>query len=95
PQANGGTLTVTQADPAGNVSPAVTLAAPDTTPPVAPTASINGDGTSVSGTGEAGATVTVRNAAGQVLGTAVVDAQGGYTLPLTTPQANGGTLTIT
>ncbi len=95
PQANGGTLTVTQADPAGNVSPAVTLAAPDITPPVAPTASINGDGTSVSGTGEAGATVTVRNAAGQVLGTAVVDAQGGYTLPLTTPQANGGTLTIT
>ncbi|OMJ32347.1 hypothetical protein BSZ14_08530 [Sphingomonas sp. Sph1(2015)] len=95
PQANGGTLTVTQADPAGNVSPAVTLAAPDITPPVAPTASINGDGTSVSGTGEAGATVTVRNAAGQVLGTAVVDAQGGYTLPLTTPQANGGTLTVT
>ncbi|MFN3776300.1 BapA/Bap/LapF family large adhesin [Sphingomonas parapaucimobilis] len=95
PQANGGTLTVTQADPAGNVSPAVTLAAPDTTPPVAPTASINGDGTSVSGTGEAGATVTVRDAGGQVLGTAVVDAQGGYTLPLTTPQANGGTLTVT
>ncbi|WP_347093053.1 BapA/Bap/LapF family large adhesin [Sphingomonas parapaucimobilis] len=95
PQANGGTLTVTQADPAGNVSPAATLTAPDTTPPVAPTASINGDGTSVSGTGEAGATVTVRNAAGQVLGTAVVDAQGGFTLPLTTPQANGGTLTVT
>ncbi|MGJ7455080.1 Ig-like domain-containing protein, partial [Sphingomonas parapaucimobilis] len=95
PQANGGTLTVTQADPAGNISPAVTLTAPDTTPPVAPTASINGDGTSVSGTGEPGATVTVRNAAGQVLGTAVVDAQGGYSLPLTTPQANGGTLTVT
>ncbi|WP_168371481.1 BapA/Bap/LapF family large adhesin [Sphingomonas sp. Leaf257] len=95
PQANGGTLTVSQADPAGNVSPATTLTAPDTIPPALPTASINGDGTSISGTGEAGATVTVRNAAGQVLGTAIVDAQGGYTLPLTTPQANGGTLTVT
>ncbi|QXT35501.1 BapA prefix-like domain-containing protein [Sphingomonas sanguinis] len=95
PQANGGTLTVTQADPAGNVSPAATLAAPDITPPAAPTATINGDGTSITGTGEAGATVTVRNAAGQVLGTAVVGAQGGYTLTLTTPQANGGTLSVT
>ncbi|HIV78364.1 MAG TPA: BapA prefix-like domain-containing protein, partial [Candidatus Sphingomonas excrementigallinarum] len=95
PQANGGTLTVTQADPAGNVSPAATLTAPDITPPAAPTATINGDGTSITGIGEAGATVTVRNAAGQALGTAVVGAQGGYTLPLTTPQANGGTLTVT
>ncbi|GAA3263748.1 hypothetical protein GCM10020258_29470 [Sphingomonas yabuuchiae] len=38
--------------------------------------------------------MTVRNAAGQVLGTAVVGAQGAYTLTLTTPQANGGTLTV-
>ncbi|WP_322964062.1 BapA/Bap/LapF family large adhesin [Sphingomonas fuzhouensis] len=95
PQANGGTLTVTQSDPAGNVSPAASLAAPDITPPAVPSATINGTGTSITGTGEAGATVTVRTAAGQVLGTATVDAQGGYTLTLTTPQANGETLTVT
>ncbi|KTT99357.1 hypothetical protein NS355_06810, partial [Sphingomonas yabuuchiae] len=95
PQANGGTLTVTQSDPAGNTSPATTIAAPDITAPTAPTATIAGDGTSVTGTGEPGATVTVRDPAGQPLGTATVDAQGNYTLPLTTPQANGGTLIVT
>ena len=44
---------------------------------------------------EPGATVTVRDPAGQPLGTATVDPQGNYTLPLATPQANGETLTIT
>ncbi|WP_230482123.1 BapA/Bap/LapF family large adhesin [Sphingomonas sp. Leaf21] len=95
PQTNGQAVTVTQADPAGNVSPGLGVSAPDTTPPAAPTATLGGQGTTVTGTGEAGATVTVRNGAGQVLGTAVVGAQGGYTLTLTTPQTNGGTLTVT
>ncbi|MEG3090598.1 BapA/Bap/LapF family large adhesin [Sphingomonas sp. PB1R3] len=95
PQANGGTVTVTQADPAGNVSPAATFNAPDTTPPVAPTATITGNGATVTGTGEPGATVTVRDAGGQVLGTTPVAADGGYSVTLTTPQANGGTLTVT
>ncbi|QRY96341.1 BapA prefix-like domain-containing protein [Sphingomonas paucimobilis] len=95
PQANGQQITVTQTDAAGNVSPATTINAPDITPPAVPTAAINGQGTTITGTGEPGATVTVRNAAGQVLGTATVDAQGNYTLTLTTAQANGGTLTVT
>ncbi|MFE8583312.1 BapA/Bap/LapF family large adhesin [Sphingomonas sp. NCPPB 2930] len=95
PQANGGTLTVTQADAAGNVSPAATLTVPDTTAPAAPTATLGQNGDTVTGTGEPGATVSVRDAAGQVIGTATVDAQGNYTLTLTTPQANGGTLTVT
>ncbi|WP_183988974.1 Ig-like domain-containing protein, partial [Sphingomonas zeae] len=94
PQTNGQPVTIVQSDAAGNVSPSATTTAPDITPPVAPTATISGDGASVTGTGEPGATVTVRNAAGQVLGTATVGAQGSYTLPLTTPQANGGTLTV-
>ena len=38
--------------------------------------SLNGTGLAVSGTGEAGATVSVTNAAGTVLGTAVVNADG-------------------
>ena len=95
PQANGETLTVTQSDPAGNISPATTISAPDTSAPTAPTAIIAADGASISGTGEPGATVTVRDAAGQPLGTATVDPQGNYTLPLATPQANGETLTVT
>ena len=95
PQNNGGTLTVTQSDPAGNASPAVAIAAPDTTPPAAPTVTINGTGTQVTGTGEPGATVTVRTAAGTPIGTAVVAADGSYTVNLGTPQANGGTLTVT
>ncbi|WP_294237294.1 BapA/Bap/LapF family large adhesin [uncultured Sphingomonas sp.] len=94
PQANGGTLTVTQSDPAGNISPAITLTAPDITPPAAPTATITGDGTGITGTGEPGATVTVRDATGQSLGTAIVGAGGTYTLSLTTPQTDGGTLIV-
>ncbi|MDQ1231897.1 hypothetical protein QE379_003323 [Sphingomonas sp. SORGH_AS 879] len=95
PQTNGQPVTVTQSDAAGNTSPGLSVSAPDTTPPIAPTATLTGQGTTITGTGEAGATVTVRDAAGQVLGTAIVGAQGGYTLTLTTPQTNGGTLTVT
>jgi VCBS repeat-containing protein len=94
PQNNGQTVTVTQTDPAGNVSPSTTAHAPDTTPPAAPTGAINPNGTIVTGTGEPGATVTVRNGSDAVIGTAVVNAQGSYTVTLTTPQNNGGTLTI-
>ena len=95
PQTNGGTLTVTQADPAGNVSPATSTAAPDTTAPAAPTAAVTGDGAQVTGRGEPGATVTVRDPSGAVIGTAVVAADGTYTVTLPTPQTNGGTLTVT
>ncbi|SUJ24274.1 Uncharacterised protein [Sphingomonas paucimobilis] len=90
-----GTLTVTQSDAAGNASPAASVAAPDLTPPTAPTATIDDEGTSISGTGEPGATVSVRDGAGVVLGSTTVDAQGNYTLALDTPQANGEALTVT
>ncbi|MEJ8631741.1 Ig-like domain-containing protein [Sphingomonas sp. I4] len=65
------------------------------TAPSAPTATVNGQGTTITGTGEPGATVTVRDASGQPLGSTTVGSNGNYTLPLTTPQANGGTLTVT
>jgi len=85
PQANGQTLHVTQADAAGNVSPATSALAPDITPPLAPAATVNADGTAVTGTGEPGATVHVFNAAGTEIGTAVVAGNGSYTATLTTP----------
>ncbi len=93
-QANGGTISVVQADAAGNVSAAVPLAAPDITPPAVPVAQIANDGSVVTGMGEAGATVTVRNAASVVIGTATVAADGSFTATLTPAQANGGTISV-
>ncbi|NWO67994.1 hypothetical protein GY966_24290, partial [Escherichia coli] len=61
---DGGMLQVTQTDPSGNVSPGTTVTTPDLVAPTAPTATIAPDGTSVSGTGEPGATVTVTGAGG-------------------------------
>ncbi|MEG3163993.1 Ig-like domain-containing protein [Sphingomonas sp. PB2P19] len=95
PQRDGQTLQVTQADAAGNVSPTVAALAPDLTAPAAPTAAVNGDGTVVTGLGEAGATVRIVTAAGTEIGTAVVAPDGTYSATLLTPQANGGTLQVT
>ncbi len=94
-QTNGQVLRVTQADVAGNVSPQATTTAPDTTPPAAPSATVNATGTIVTGTGEPGATIHVRNALGTEIGTAVVAANGSYSATLTTPQANGETVSVT
>lgn len=90
---NGETVRVTLADAAGNTSPAVTADAPDTTAPAAPSGlTISDDGTSISGSGEAGATVTVRGPGGQVVATGTVGAGGGFTLPLTPPLGNQETV---
>ncbi len=95
PQTNGQTLGITQADAAGNVSPRVPTIAPDTTPPAAPSGVVTADGTVVNGSGEAGATISITNPAGTVIGTATVAANGSYSVTLTTPQTNGQTLGIT
>ncbi|WP_268795123.1 BapA/Bap/LapF family large adhesin, partial [Sphingobium sp. Leaf26] len=95
PQTDGQTLGITQADAAGNVSPRVPTIAPDTTPPVAPTGVVTSDGTVVNGSGEAGATISITNPAGTVIGTATVAANGSYSATLTTPQTDGQTLGIT
>ena len=94
PQANGQALTVTQVDGAGNVSPQAPLTAPDITPPNVPTAAINATGTIVTGTGEAGTTVEVRNTSGAVVGTGTVAIGGTYAVTLTTPQVAGETLNV-
>jgi len=91
----GGTISVTQADAAGNVSPPANLAAPDFVAPDAPVATLAPDGSAVTGTGEAGATVTVRDTAGVVIGSAIVAGDGTYWAPLATPQANGETVSVT
>lgn len=94
-QNNGQALVVRQTDAAGNASGSTGITAPDTTPPVAPVATINANGTTVSGTGEAGSTVTVRNSAGTVLGTATVASNGQYTVSLNAAQINFQALSVT
>ncbi len=85
-QLNAQTLQVTQADAAGNVSTPATVIAPDLTAPLAPVGTVSGNGTSLTGTGEAGATVTIRGPGGAVIGTALVDANGNFTTALNPPR---------
>ncbi len=63
--------------------------------PGAPTAIIALDGASVSGTGQVGAAIIVRDANGAVIGNAQVAGDGNYTATLTTPQRNGETVRVT
>ncbi|MFJ3470237.1 BapA/Bap/LapF family large adhesin [Pseudomonas sp. NPDC090201] len=93
---NGQTLDISQTDPSGNVSPSVTVDAPDITPPAALTqVSVNADGATVIGHGEPGATVTVRSADGTLLGTGLVASNGSFSLTLNPPQLNAQVLTVT
>ncbi len=58
--ANGQTLSAIQTDAAGNASPATAAVTPDLVAPATPLATVSADGTSISGTGEPGATLIVR-----------------------------------
>ncbi|PZQ42356.1 MAG: hypothetical protein DI560_02790, partial [Pseudomonas putida] len=94
-QNDGQLLTVRQADGAGNLSGSTAITAPDTTPPAAPAATINANGTTVSGSGEIGSTVTVRNSAGTLLGTATVGVNGLFVVSLNAAQIDNQALTVT
>ncbi|MFC4953601.1 Ig-like domain-containing protein, partial [Acinetobacter puyangensis] len=76
PLTNGEEVTVGLEDDAGNKSPEVTATAPDLTAPAAPTASFNAEGTAITGKTEPGAKVTVKDANGNVIGTATADSDG-------------------
>lgn len=95
PQRNGESLSVEATDSQGNSAGPVDFTAPDSTPPQSVgTPVIDGTGTTVTGTGEAGATVTVRGPGGSVLGTALVGANGNFEVTLNPPQTNGQVLTV-
>jgi VCBS repeat-containing protein len=96
-QTNGEELTVTQTDPSGNESAPTTAIAPDLTVPDAPTADVDdATGATVTGTGEAGATVTVYAPDGTtVLGTGTVQPDGSYSVTITPAQTGGEALTVT
>ncbi|MDU7559106.1 MAG: Ig-like domain-containing protein, partial [Pseudomonas sp.] len=96
PQKNGETLNVTLTDKAGNVSAAAPVIAGDTTAPAAPTElKVSVDGLTLSGKGEVGSTVTVKDAAGTVIGSGPVGADGSFDITLDTAQTNGETLNVT
>ncbi|UFH51531.1 Ig-like domain-containing protein [Pseudomonas sp. KNUC1026] len=56
---------------------------------------ISASGTQVSGTGEVGARVSVRNAAGTLLGSGTVAADGTFSVALNTAQVNVQVLSVT
>ncbi|MCT9846081.1 Ig-like domain-containing protein [Leclercia adecarboxylata ATCC 23216 = NBRC 102595] len=88
-------ITLTETDLAGNLS---AVSAPfeftiDRTPPPAPTDLVlNTEGTILTGTAEANSTVTVSNDLGVILGTAIADANGAFSVTLSAAQLNGETL---
>ena len=96
PQANAQLLTVTQSDASNNISAPVAVTAPDLTPPAEPAnLLLASNGVQLSGTAEAGSTVTVRDSAGNVLGSVVAASNGTFQVTLNSVQANGQTLQVT
>ena len=95
-QTNGQTLNVTLTDKAGNISQVGSVVAGDTTAPDAPTGlAVSADGLTLSGKGEVGSTVTVKDAAGNVIGSGPVAADGSFEITLAPAQTNGETLAVT
>ena len=95
-QTNGQTLNVTLTDKAGNVSQVGSVVAGDTTAPDAPTGlGVSADGLTLTGKGEVGSTVIVKDAAGNVIGSGPVGADGSFEITLDPAQTNGETLAVT
>ncbi|EXH89944.1 Ig-like domain-containing protein [Acinetobacter baumannii] len=92
---NGESLNATAVDKSGNATAPKTIVAPDTTAPSSLTATIDTAGKVVTGTTEANATVTVKNAVGNVVGTATADATGKYSVTLDKAYLNGESLSAT
>ncbi|WP_218024785.1 Ig-like domain-containing protein, partial [Cobetia marina] len=89
-------FSVTATDAAGNVSAPsgeFTLTV-DTTAPDAPTL-IESDGTSVSGTAEAGSDIEITNSNGDTVGSGVVEDDGTFSVALDPAQQDGEALTAT
>jgi VCBS repeat-containing protein len=85
-------FTVSATDAAGNTSASTAASAivVDTTPPGAPTGmTVNATGTVVTGTAEAGSTVTITSSTGTVLGTAKADGTGSFSVTLSPAQTSG------
>ncbi|WJH41720.1 Ig-like domain-containing protein [Aliirhizobium terrae] len=94
PQVTGADLTVVLLDAGDNISPPGLADTPDLVDPLPLTGLVvNASGTELTGLGEAGATVTVTNAAGDPVGTGIVAANGTFSIGLAPAQVDGGLLT--
>jgi len=97
PLPNGSTtLTATQSSDGNTASRTFTVAVPVTLASPAAGSTITTATPTVTGTAHPGDTVTVKNGAGQTLGTATANSSGNWSLTLATPLPNGSnTLTAT
>ena len=93
PLAHGTTLGVSATDAAGNTGPAAT-ATVDSAAPNAPTVKPT-SGDTIAGTAEAGSVVTVKDAAGNLIGSATADGNGNYAVKPATPPAHDTALSVT
>ncbi|MGV8584369.1 Ig-like domain-containing protein, partial [Pseudomonas aeruginosa] len=87
PIANGTVVNVVAQDAAGNSSPGASVTV-DSQAPAAPVVNPS-NGTTLSGTAEPGATVTLTDGNGNPIGQATADGSGNWTVTPSTPLANG------
>ncbi|WP_028696404.1 Ig-like domain-containing protein [Pseudomonas cremoricolorata] len=85
---DGSSVQVELTDAAGNVSEPTSVASPDLTAPGQPSGLALADGVTLTGNGEAGADVQVRDASGALIGSGVVAADGRFSVELDPAQAN-------
>lgn len=90
--------TIIVEDAAGNTSkPLEVTSGYDTVAPDKPTAQVNAEGTSVTGTAEANAKIEIKNSADKVIGTGTADANGKFTIaisPALTDSSKGSVIAI-
>ena len=92
------TFTVSSSDPAGNLSgsSAPLSVTVDTVAPADPANMLLPNvGTPLTGTGEEGSTITVKDSGGNVIGTGVVAGDGNFSIALSPAQLDPATLTVT
>ncbi|WP_085616508.1 Ig-like domain-containing protein [Pseudomonas sp. B24(2017)] len=93
PLPNGTVVNATASDPAGNTSPAATVTV-DSSAPAAPVINPT-NGVTISGTAEAGATVTLTDGSGNPIGQVTADGSGNWSFTPGTPLANGTVIIAT
>ncbi|WP_121501995.1 Ig-like domain-containing protein [Pseudomonas aeruginosa] len=93
PIANGTVVNVVAQDAAGNSSPPATVTV-DSSAPAAPVINPS-NGVVISGTAEAGATVTLTDAGGNPIGQVTADGSGNWSFTPGTPLANGTVIVAT
>lgn len=89
------TYTVIAKDALGNTSPAqASTVTVDSKAPNKPVATINDEGTTISGSAEPNSTIIVKDENGEPIGTGETNSEGNFEITLPTPRQDGGSLTV-